>query len=593
MLEDQLDHVEQTSAARGDEYLNLALLTDGLRAEREQGITIDVAYRYFQTARRKFIIADTPGHVRYTRNMVTGASTADLSVVLVDARHGVVEQSKRHAFIASLLRVPHLVVCINKMDLVAYDEQAFHEIAGQFSDFAAKLEISDITFIPISALLGDNVVERSSNMPWYEGPPLLYHLETVHISSDRNLIDGRFPVQTVIRPISSDHHDYRGYAGEVAGGVLRPGDDVVVLPSGAHTRIEAIETADGPLEQAYPPMSVTLRLADDLDVSRGDMICREGNRPTVAGSLDAMLCWMSEQPLVKGRPYALKHATRGLRARVDDLRYRIDVDGLHRDTTAESLELNDIGRVALKLTSPLAFDPYARNRTTGSFILMDETSNDTVAAGMILPSGGPDQSTTTSTQSPNVVWQRGRLEREERWARLGHRGAVVWLTGLPASGKSTIAAEVEAQLVADGIPAYMLDGDNLRHGLNGDLGFDAASRSENIRRTAHAAQLLADAGTIALVSLVSPMAADRAAARRIVEDSGIDFIEVFVNTPLEECERRDPKGLYARARTGEIKDFTGVGAAYEAPVGAEVEILPGDRGADAIGLELKRVLSLG
>ncbi len=384
IFEDQLEHVERSSKRRGDGYVNLALLTDGLRAEREQGITIDVAYRYFHTPRRKFIIADTPGHEQYTRNMVTGASTADLALVLVDARKGVLEQSRRHAFIASLLRIPHLVVCINKMDLVEYDQAVFDRIAADFSGWLAKLDIHDVTFIPISALHGDNVVQRSENMSWYEGPSLLYHLEHVHVASDRNLRDPRFPVQWVVRPMSDDHHDYRGYAGEVASGVLRTGDEVVVLPSGRTTRIAAIDTFEGELDEAYPPLSVTLRLEDDIDVSRGDMICRPENRPTEAREVDAMVCWMSERPLSPSARYRIKHTTRTALAKVDEVRYRIDVNSLHRDTDAGALELNEIGRLRLRLSTPLLVDEYRRNRATGSFILIDESTNDTVGAGMVL-----------------------------------------------------------------------------------------------------------------------------------------------------------------------------------------------------------------
>jgi bifunctional enzyme CysN/CysC len=384
IFEDQLEHVERTSLQRGDGYVNLALLTDGLRAEREQGITIDVAYRYFQTPRRKFIIADTPGHPQYTRNMVTGASTADLALILIDARNGVVEQSRRHAFIASLLRIPHLVVCVNKMDLVDFDQEVFERICSHFSGWAAKLEITDVTFIPISALLGDNVVERSARMPWYEGPSLLYHLEHVHVASDRNLVDARFPVQWVVRPMSDEHHDYRGYAGQVASGVFRVGDEVVVLPSGIETRVAAIDTYDGPLEEAFPPLSVTLRLEDDLDVSRGDMIARPQNRPIEARDVEAMVCWMSERPLQPTGRYRIKHTTRTVLAKADELRYRIDVNTLHRREDADGLSLNEIGRLRLRLSSPLFLDEYRRNRTTGSFILIDESTNDTVGAGMVL-----------------------------------------------------------------------------------------------------------------------------------------------------------------------------------------------------------------
>ncbi|HVM00043.1 MAG TPA: GTP-binding protein [Egibacteraceae bacterium] len=384
---DQLAHVEQASRRQGFDRTELALLTDGLRAEREQGITIDVAYRYFATPRRKFIIADTPGHPQYTRNMVTGASTTNLAVVLVDARNGMTEQSRRHAFLASLLRIPHLVVCVNKMDLVGWSEARFEEIRTQFTAFAAKLAVADVVFIPISALHGDNVVDRSTHMPWFGGTPLLYHLEHVHIASDRNLVDVRFPVQWVIRPQTDAHHDYRGYAGQVAGGVLKPGDDAVVLPSGLEAMISAVETFDGPLAEAFPPMSVVVRLADDIDVSRGDMVCRPGNRPHVGQDLDAMVCWMAERPLEPRRMYALKHTTRSARAMVTDLRYRLDVNTLHRDETATRLSLNDIGRVRLRATAPICYDPYARNRTTGSFILVDEQANTTVGAGMLTDPG--------------------------------------------------------------------------------------------------------------------------------------------------------------------------------------------------------------
>ena len=381
---DQLESVERTSRERGDEYTNLALLTDGLRAEREQGITIDVAYRYFATPKRKFIIADTPGHIQYTRNMVTGASTADLAIILVDARKGLLEQSRRHAFLTTLLRVPHLVLCVNKMDLVDYSEEVFEQIRADFTAFASKLNITDLTFLPVSALLGDNVVTRSENMPWYQGPSLLHHLENVHVASDRNLVDVRFPVQYVIRPMSSAYQDYRGYAGQVAGGVLKPGDEVVVLPSGFTSRIAAIDTADGPVDEAYPPMSVTVRLEHDLDVSRGDLICRPHNQPLATQDIDALICWMdSSETLRTGAKLALKHTTRSARALVKELQYRLDVNTLHRDDQATELGLNEIGRVRLRTTQPLLCDPYSRNRSTGGFILVDEGTNRTVAAGMI------------------------------------------------------------------------------------------------------------------------------------------------------------------------------------------------------------------
>jgi bifunctional enzyme CysN/CysC len=386
IFHDQLESIERTSRQMGDDYTNLALLTDGLRAEREQGITIDVAYRYFATPRRKFIIADTPGHIQYTRNMVTGASTADLAIILVDARKGIVEQSRRHAFLVSLLRVPHFVIAVNKMDLVEYAEDVFEAIRSEFAAFATKLEVPDLVAIPISALHGDNVVTRSEAMPWYGGASLLHHLETVHVASDRNLVDARFPVQWVVRPQSATHRDYRGYAGTLAGGVLKPGDDVVVLPSGLTTRIASIDTADGPVAEAFPPMSVTVRLEDDLDVSRGDMISRPNNAPAPAQNIEAMVCWMSDAPLTPGRQLAIKHTTRSARAIVRQLRYRVDVNTLHRDETADALRLNDIGRVELRTTAPLFVDPYHRNRATGGFILIDEATNNTVGAGMVVAS---------------------------------------------------------------------------------------------------------------------------------------------------------------------------------------------------------------
>ncbi|KAB1906740.1 sulfate adenylyltransferase subunit 1 [Micromonospora tulbaghiae] len=388
LFSDQLAAVEAVSAARGDEYTNLALLTDGLRAEREQGITIDVAYRYFATPRRKFIIADTPGHTQYTRNMVTGASTADLALILVDARKGLVEQSRRHAFLCSLLRVPHLVLCVNKMDLVDWSQEVYERIADEFTAFAAKLDVPDLTVVPVSALQGDNIVTRSENMPWYEGPSLLHHLERVHIASDRNLVDVRFPVQYVIRPQSTTVTDYRGYAGQVASGVLKPGDEVMVLPSGFTSRIAAVETADGPVDEAFPPMSVTVRLTDELDISRGDMICRPNNAPMAVQDIEAMVCWMDEtRPLQVGGRYAIKHTTRSARAIVRGLHYRLDINSLHRDETAGELKLNEIGRVRLRTTVPLLADEYRRNRTTGGFVIIDESTNRTVGAGMIVEAG--------------------------------------------------------------------------------------------------------------------------------------------------------------------------------------------------------------
>jgi len=384
IFEDQLESTKKASEKRGME-IDLSLLTDGLRAEREQGITIDVAYRYFATPKRKFIIADTPGHIQYTRNMVTGASTADLALILVDARNGVIEQSRRHSFIASLLRIPHIVVCVNKMDLVDYDQEAFEKVKEQFREFAMRLDVPDLSFIPVSALVGDNVVDKSENMDWYEGPTLLNHLETVHTASDRNMVDVRFPVQYVIRPMSDEYHDYRGYAGTVSGGVLKPGDDVVVLPSGFESTIKEIDTLEGPVEEAFAPMAVTVRLNDEIDISRGDMICRPNNQPVVTQDIDAMVAWMDEtQTLSPRKKYSIKHTSRAARIMVKDINYRLDINTLHRDEEATELALNEIGRISFRSTVPLFVDEYRRNRDTGSFVLIDETTNATVAAGMIL-----------------------------------------------------------------------------------------------------------------------------------------------------------------------------------------------------------------
>jgi bifunctional enzyme CysN/CysC len=588
VLADQLAHVAQTSERMGHGFLDLSLLTDGLRAEREQGITIDVAYRYFATAHRRFIIADTPGHEQYTRNMVTGASTADLAIVLVDARKGVVAQSKRHAFISSMLGIPHVVVCVNKMDLVDFDQEVFEDIVEEFDTFAARLEMPDVTFIPISALHGDNVVDRSEAMPWYQGPPLLYHLEHVHIASDRNLIDVRFPVQYVIRPPADRVADYRAYAGQMAGGVLRTGDDVLVLPTGLHTRVTSIDTFDGTIDEAFPPMSVALRLADDIDVSRGTTIVRPQNQPTVSPSFECLLCWMSERPMSRQRRYLVKHTTRLVKVGDLDIRYRIDVETLRRDTAVGTLELNDLARVHLQLSAPLVFDSYRRNRVTGGLIVIDEATNETVAAGVILDTEVEDAEAKTK-RSPNVRWQGTRVTRERRWSELGHGGATLWFTGLPGAGKSTVAAAVEERLIEAGRPAFLLDGDNLRHGLNGDLGFDEDARRENVRRTAHVARLLAESGSLALVSLVSPYAADRQAAAELHAAEGLPFVEIFVDAPLELCERRDPKGLYARARAGELDGMTGVGAPYERPEAPDLVL---GSHSESVDVEVELVMDL-
>jgi bifunctional enzyme CysN/CysC len=564
-----------------DAEVDLARLTDGLRAEREQGITIDVAYRFFATPERSFIIADTPGHVRYTRNMVTGASTADLAVVLVDARNGVLEQSRRHAYLSALLGIKHMVACVNKMDLVDWDEARFREIERDFAAVLEELGVAAPLAIPVSALHGDNVVESSANAPWYEGPPLLRHLEQVEVARDRNLDDVRFPVQWVVRTT-----DYRGYAGQVASGILRPGDEVVVLPRGDRTTVDRIDTLDGPVDAAFPPMSVTVHLANDLDAGRGSVIAGVEDPPLVARRLDARICWMADAPLTAGGRYLLKHTTRRVRARVESIDARVDMDTLRDAGPASQLELNDIARVHLDLAAPLMAEPYARNRATGAFILIDETTRDTVAAGMVLRAH-EDPGPPTGPHSPGVIWHEPALPRRERWSVLGLRGATVWLTGLPSSGKSTIAEELERALVGLGRPAYLLDGENVRHGLSGDLGFSAADRSEHARRVASVACMFADAGLVTIVALVSPAAADRQFAREQHDEAGLDFVEAWVDTPLQECERRDPHGLYARARAGQLPGFTGVDAPYEPPEHPELRLHGAE---DPVELSVERLL---
>ncbi len=571
LFDDQLAAIERVSTERGGDAADLALVTDGLRAEREQGITIDVAYRYVTTPRRKFVIADTPGHVQYTRNMVTGASTADLALILVDARTGVCEQTRRHAFLATLLGVPHLVVCVNKMDLVDWSQERFEEIRAEFAAFAAKLTVGDLSFVPVSALLGDNVVEPSAHMPWYPGPPLLRHLEDVHIASDRNLIDARLPIQYVIR--AQQGLDHRSYAGTVAGGIFKPGDEVVVLPAGHTSRVREIWGPGGTkVDEAFTGMAVSLTLDDEIDVGRGDLLARPGNRPQVGAELDAMVCWFSETTSLRaGARCLVRTATQISAAEVIDIDYQLDVNTLHRIEDAESLSLNDIARVRLRSRQPLLFDPYRENRRTGSFILIDPVTDQTVAAGMIT---GRD--TGAQREQVSVVWHRSAVTREDR----AHSGATIWLTGLSGSGKSTVAVEVERQLVAAGRAAYLLDGDNLRHGLNAGLGFSPADRDENVRRVAEVAALFADSGAVAIVSVISPFAAQRDRARTTHAERALPFHEVFVDTPLAECERRDPKGLYAKARAGELPGFTGIGSPYERPERPDLVITP-DLGSPA------------
>jgi bifunctional enzyme CysN/CysC len=585
ILEDQMAAIERASRSRGDPYLDLALVTDGLRAEREQGITIDVAYRYFATPRRKFIIADTPGHIQYTRNMVTGASTADLAVILIDARNGVVTQSKRHGFIASLLGIPHIVVAVNKMDLVDYRQEVFEAIAAEYRAFASKLNVPDLTFIPISALRGDNVVTPSPAMPWYDGPTLLHYLEHVHVGAGRNLVDFRFPVQMAIR----SHPDFRGYAGQIASGTIMPGEEVLILPSGQMSRVREIVVYGGTLAEAAAGDSVILRLADELDVSRGDMIVRRHNLPLVADRLECTLCWMSEEPLRLGAPYIVQHTTRQVIGQISTLNYRIDVDTLHREPAA-TLQLNEIGRVLLETARPLCCDPYAVNRATGGFILIDPSTNNTVAAGMIRRAA---QNGIVAFQPPrphssDVAWEEATISRAAREARNGHAAAVLWLTGLSGSGKSTIARLLERRLFTQGVQTFRLDGDNVRHGLNGDLGFSPADRQENIRRVAEVAKLAFEHGAVVLCTFISPFRRDRDFARSLIPAGR--FFEIYVKCDVATCEARDPKGLYARARRGEIPEFTGVSSPYEEPTAPELIADTETRSAEEIVEEILALL---
>ncbi len=574
VYDDQLSAVEKTSQKKGYDDVDLALLMDGLAAEREQGITIDVAYRYFETSKRKFIIADSPGHEQYTRNMVTGASTAELAIILIDARNGVLTQSRRHGLLVSLLQVPHLVVAVNKMDLVAYSQTVYDEIVATYKAFSEKLDIHDITFLPVSALKGENVVEKSDKMSWYDGPSLLHHLERVHVSQDRNLIDTRFPVQYVIRP----HQDFRGFAGRMLSGTLRPGEDVVVLPSGKSSTVKSIVTYDGEREEAFPPQSVTVTLDDEIDVSRGDMLVRKNNLPQVNNHIEAILCWMDDQAdLSQSTSYYLKHTTKTTRAFVNKIVYKIDVNTLHREG-AESLTLNEIGRVELKSSLPLFFDPYHSNRGTGSFVLIDPLTQNTVAAGMIRGPVRRLEDITEGAQggerlrrkSPNTVWSGWNVPREVREARHGHKGAVLWLTGLSGSGKSTVAKRLEKELFESGAHTMLLDGDLLRHGLNGDLGFSVEDRSENIRRVGETAKLFFEAGHLVVCTFISPFANDRDFVRSLLPDG--HFVEVFVKCDIEVCKRRDPNGLYEKALSGEIKEFTGISSPYEAPDNPELVV---------------------
>jgi bifunctional enzyme CysN/CysC len=544
--------------------VDLALLLDGLEAEREQGITIDVAYRFFATARRTFIVADTPGHEQYTRNMATGASTADLAILLVDARAGLKPQTRRHASIVALIGIRHVVLAVNKIDLIGFDAATFRRIAAEFAALTDGLGFASATAIPVSARHGDNIARRSPRLAWHDGPTLLEHLETVEIGGDAAAGPFRLPVQWVNRPDSS----FRGFAGTVAGGRVRPGDAVVVAASGRAARVSRIVTADGDRAVAEAGDAVTLVLDAEIDISRGDLLASPESRPAVADRLAAHLVWMAEAALAPGRAYLMKCGTRWVTASVTRVAHVLDVT-TQRTNPAETLALNEIGAVELALAQPIAFDAYRDNRATGAFILVDRFTNATVAAGMIDGALG----------TANLTWQALDVTLAARERAKGQRAGVVWFTGLSGAGKSTIANIVERKLAAIGRHTFLLDGDNVRHGLNRDLGFGAADRAENIRRVAEVAKLMADAGLIVLVSFIAPFRAERDAARALLPDGR--FVEVFVDTPLETCEARDAKGLYARARAGLVADFTGIDSPYEPPVAPEVRLTPADGDAEA------------
>jgi bifunctional enzyme CysN/CysC len=556
-----LDHLEAVTDEEG--VADLAALSDGLRAEREQGITIDVAYRFFSTESRSYILADTPGHERYTRNMFTGASNAHVAVLLVDARAGVLRQTNRHARIAKLLGIEHFVATVNKIDLVDFDQRRFGEVSEQLQQVAARLGDVDVTVIPIAAKHGDNVVNRSNRTPWYEGPTLLEYLESVELSAPQPEASRlRLPVQWVSRPSPEQR---RRYTGRLSGGTLEVGDTVVSLPAGTRSTVTAIDTLDDDRTVAVAPLSVSIELADDIDVGRGDVFVSGADNavlPVPARELDATVCWFVETPLRAGDRVALKQGARTVRATVQALHSRLDPETLDESENPVELALNDIGAVTLRTSSVVVSDAYADNKGSGAFILIDETSNDTVGAGTITE---PREVKPGAQKRHDIRWHPSALDRAHRWSATGQRGATIWFTGLPASGKSTIAVAVERALVESGDVAYLLDGDNIRHGLSDDLGFSAGDRAENIRRVGHLTRLFADAGVVALASLVSPLKSDRETARALSDAAKLPFMEVHVATSVEECERRDPKGLYAKARAGELKGLTGVDAPYEAP----------------------------
>jgi bifunctional enzyme CysN/CysC len=558
IFEDQLAALEADSkrvGTRGEE-IDFALLVDGLAAEREQGITIDVAYRFFSTDTRKFIVADTPGHEQYTRNMVTGASTAQLAVLLLDARKGVLTQTRRHSYLVSLLGIRRVVLAINKMDLVDYSPDVYARIEREYREFASRIGLDDVTCIPVSAVFGDNIVERSARTPWYGGPTLLHHLETVPVDDELALRPFRLPVQWVSRP----NHEFRGFAGTITTGTIQVDDPVRALPSGRQTRVARILVGDQEASGAVAGQAVTLTLRDEVDVSRGDVLAAADDPPAVADQFEATIVWMHEQPMLQGRSYLMKLGTRTVGVTVTPLKYKVNVNTLER-TPAERLELNEIGVCEIELTHPVVFERYADDRDLGGFILIDRMTNNTVGAGLLH---------FALRRSDNVHWQSLDVNKQSRSAIKGQKPCVLWFTGVSGTGKSTIANVVEKKLRALGRHTYLLDGDNVRHGLNKDLGFTDADRVENIRRVAEVARLMVDAGLIVLVSFISPFRAERRMARALLEDG--EFFEIFVDTPIKVAERRDPKGLYKKARRGELKNFTGIDSPYEIPDDPEIHI---------------------
>ncbi|AJD52673.1 adenylylsulfate kinase /sulfate adenylyltransferase subunit 1 [Thalassospira xiamenensis M-5 = DSM 17429] len=566
IFEDQLAALESDSRKVGTQggEIDFALLLDGLQAEREQGITIDVAYRFFSTDKRKFIVADTPGHEQYTRNMATGASTADVAVILIDARKGILTQTRRHSFITSLLGIKHVVLAVNKMDLIDYDQDKFDTIVADYKEFAKDLGYSSITPIPLSALRGDNMIEASPNTPWYEGPTLLAHLETVQVEQDAIEKPFRLPVQWVNRP----NLDFRGFSGTIASGIIKPGDAIAVTASGQTSKVREIVTFDGNLDQAFAGQAVTITLEDEIDISRGDVLARPDERPEFAGQFEARIIWMHEDHLLPGRPYIIKMGAQVTNAQISDLKYKVNVNTLEH-IAGKTLELNEVGIANIATDKALAFDPYDDNRHSGRFIIIDRYSNATVGAGMVNHS---------LRRATNVKWQEMDINKQARAYQKGQKSAVLWFTGLSGAGKSTIANLVEKRLHAMGKHTYTLDGDNVRHGLNKDLGFTDADRVENIRRVGETAKLFVDAGIITLVSFISPFKSERQFARSLVEDG--EFIEVFIDTPIEVCEQRDVKGLYKKAREGKIANFTGIDSPYEAPENAEITVNTSDQTAE-------------